>query len=302
MELRHLRYFVAVAEELHFRRAAERLHIAQPAVSEQIRKLEAELGVPLFARTQRNVALTAAGAAMLDEARRTLSQADAAQRAAREAHSRSLGHLRIGNLPGALAIQLPRLLRRFATIAPRVRVTIVTGDARGLLEDVRARRLDVAITCLPAPVSGLQVSTLGREAAIAAVPAGHLWAGAQEIALIGLEHTPLVQLSRVINPAFYDAVLSTCHAAGVTPSLIEITEPSVEHALLMVASSAGIALLPESTRARFSVPGVTFVGLARPRPSCEVAIVADKHPSPVATALLNLAMAAEQPRQLRAVA
>src|SRR4051794_19595714 len=88
MELRHLRYFVAVAEELHFRRAAERLHIAQPAVSEQVRKLEAELGVKLLERNQRSVALTAAGAAMLDEGRRVLSQADVAQRAAREAHSR----------------------------------------------------------------------------------------------------------------------------------------------------------------------------------------------------------------------
>src|SRR5215218_302924 len=99
MELRHLRYFVAVAEELHFRRAAERLHVAQPAVSEQVRKLEAELGVRLLNRNHRGVALTDAGAAMLDEARRVLVQADVAQRAARAANERAIGRLRIGYLP-----------------------------------------------------------------------------------------------------------------------------------------------------------------------------------------------------------
>src|SRR6476659_3092072 len=107
MELRHLRYFVAVAEELHFRRAAERLHVAQPAVSEQIRKLEAELGVQLLLRTQRSVSLTPAGAAMLEEARRVLRQADHACHAAREAHGRALSHLRIGYLPDVLPAAVP---------------------------------------------------------------------------------------------------------------------------------------------------------------------------------------------------
>src|SRR6188472_1733908 len=124
MELRHLRYFVAVAEELHFRRAAERLHVAQPAVSEQIRKLEAELGVQLLARTQRSVALTPAGAAMLEEARRVLRQADAACHAAREAHGLALAQLRIGYLPDVLPSVVPRLLRRYATAAPGIRVTL----------------------------------------------------------------------------------------------------------------------------------------------------------------------------------
>jgi DNA-binding transcriptional LysR family regulator len=118
MELRHLRYFVAVAEELHFRHAAERLHVAQPAVSEQIRKLEAEIGVRLLDRDQRSVALTPAGAAMLEEARRVLRLADDAQRAAREAHEGMLGSVRLGYVPDALPAAVPRRLRRFAAQAP----------------------------------------------------------------------------------------------------------------------------------------------------------------------------------------
>jgi DNA-binding transcriptional LysR family regulator len=302
MELRHLKYFVAVAEELHFRRAAERLHIAQPAVSEQIRKLEGELGVALFARNQRNVALTDAGAAMLDEARRVLIQAEIAQRAAREAHQRSVGHLRIGNLPDALPTELPQLLRRFAAAAPRVRVTFVTGAARSLLEDVRAGRLDLAVTCLPAPVCGLGVTTLSREGTVAAVPLGHVWAGETEIALAGLGQTPLVQLARSINPAFYDGVLGACRDAGVAPTLVEIAEPSVEQVLLAVASGAGIALLPASAEARFSTPGVRFVPLASPEPWCDVAVVAAKHPSEITASFLRLAEQAKRPRRLLAVA
>src|SRR3954465_3404692 len=121
MELRHLRYFVAVAEELHFRRAAERLHIAQPAVSEQVRKLEAELGVRLFDRTQRNVALTAAGAAMLTEAYRVLRHAEAARVAARSASDRP--GLRIGYVPTALPASIPRTLRRPLRALPHLHTT-----------------------------------------------------------------------------------------------------------------------------------------------------------------------------------
>src|SRR6478735_2247422 len=107
MELRHLRYFVAVAEELHFRRAAERLHVAQPAVSEQVRKLEAELGVQLFERTRRPVVLTGAGVAFLEEARRVLRQADVARQAARDAGDRATMRLRIGYLADALPTAVP---------------------------------------------------------------------------------------------------------------------------------------------------------------------------------------------------
>ena len=151
MELRQLRYFVAVAEELHFRRAAERLYVAQPAVSEQIRKLEAELGVRLFDRTPRQVALTAAGAALLEEARRVLSQAETAQFAARNAHLRAGSRLRLGYPADALPGVVPRGLRRLATSAPAIDVEFETGDAPQLIGALRKRHLDAVVTALPGP-------------------------------------------------------------------------------------------------------------------------------------------------------
>jgi DNA-binding transcriptional LysR family regulator len=297
MELRHLRYFVAVAEELHFRRAAERLHIAQPAVSEQVRKLEAELGVKLFERNQRSVTLTDAGAAMLDEGRRVLSQADVAQRAAREAHARTVGRLQIGYLPDVLPAALPRLMRRFRAVAPGVAVTLRTGTARGLLEDVRERRIDLAVACLPAPVTALRSVTIGFEETVAAIPEGHPCVDEPELVLSGLQHTRLVQLARPINPAFYDGVLGACRAAGIAPALIEIAEPALEHVLLAVASGAGIALLPASAADRFGMPGVRFRPVAAPAPRSEVALVARAEPSTVTASFLKLAQEPQRARR-----
>jgi DNA-binding transcriptional LysR family regulator len=295
MELRHLKYFVAVAEELHFRRAAERLHVAQPAVSEQIRKLEAELGVQLFIRDQRSVALTPAGSAMLVEARHVLRQADEARRAAREASEHTLGRLRLGYLPDAVPRALPRLLRRFAAVAPGIDVTLQTGAARRLLEDVREQRIDLALVCLPAPLTGLRAVTVAHERAVVAVPEGHPCAGQAEIALSGLANTRLVQLARPINPAFYDGVLGACRAAGIAPSLIEIPEPAVDHVLLAVACGSGVAVLPASVEARFAAPGVRFIPLAPPVPTYEVAIVARPEPNTTTAAFLRLARRNEAP-------
>jgi DNA-binding transcriptional LysR family regulator len=303
MELRHLRCFVAVAEELHFRRAAERLHVAQPAVSQQVRKLEAELGVRLLDRDQRSVSLTDAGAAMLDEARRVLVQADAAQRAARRAGERATGRLRIGYLPDALPVTVPRLLRRFSAQAPGIRVSLETGAARPLLDSVREGRIDVAVACLPAPVSGLRVVTIGEEGTVAAVPEDHPCANSAEIDLSCLERTALVQLSRAVNPAFYDGVLGACRAAGIAPAVIEVAEPAVEHVLLAVVAGGGVALLPTSAESRFATAGVRFRPLAAPAPACEVAVVARPDAGMACAAFLRLARQLEGPRRaLTAVA
>jgi DNA-binding transcriptional LysR family regulator len=273
MELRHLRYFVAVAEELHFRRAAERLHVAQPAVSEQVRKLEQELGVRLFDRNQRRVELTDAGSAMLTEARHVLRQAQVAQQAARSASDRTTQRLRIGYLGDALPNAVPRALRSLATATPRVQASLETGPAVSLIEAVRDGRLDAAVVCLPAPIAGLHVLPLGVQHAVAALPAGDARAVRAEIDLEQMAPEHLVVLPRPANPAFYDAVVATCRAAGISPTLVELAEPHVDQALLAVSSGAGMALLPESVAERYTPPGIRFLPLAAPQLCCETAVV-----------------------------
>ena len=167
MELRQLKYFVAVAEELHFRRAAERLYVAQPAVSEQIRKLEAELGVRLFDRTNRRVAITEAGAALLEEGRRVLAQADAAQLAARNARERAGARLRIGYLPDSLPASVPRALQSLAAAAARV--DDLDGDrARGAADPARSATgsSTLVVAGLPAATGGLHVTSLGHQSMV----------------------------------------------------------------------------------------------------------------------------------------
>jgi DNA-binding transcriptional LysR family regulator len=273
MELRHLRYFVAVAEELHFRRAAERLHVAQPAVSEQIRKLEDELGVRLLERTQRRVSLTQAGAAMLEEARRVLHQADIAQAAARNARDHATSRLRVGYLPDSLPGSISRALQQLSTDAPLVQTRLETGSNLRLIESVRAQQLDAAVVALPAPVNGLQVTSLGAQRAVLALPVVHPCAVEPEISLRRLAPDRLVVMPRETNPAFYNAATAICREAGLSPTLIEVDEPRIEHALLAVASGAGMALLPESATDRFAAPGIRFVPLEGAPSAFESAVV-----------------------------
>jgi DNA-binding transcriptional LysR family regulator len=283
MELRHLRYFVAVAEELHFRRAAERLYVAQPAVSEQIRKLEEELGVRLFDRTQRSVSLTAAGSAMLDEARRVLRQAELAQLAARNAGSSAVEQLRIGFLAGSLPTGVPLALQRLSESANPVNVQLETGPALRLIDDVRAERLDAAVVSLPAPTNGLQTTRLGEERAVAVLPISHPQSSRQAIELEQLSPERIVLLARDANPAFHDAIVFVCHETGLSPTLVEVGEPRVEHALLAVAAGAGMALLPASAANHYSAPGVSFLPLDGAQPVTETAVVSRKDSEHAAT-------------------
>ena len=273
MELRHFRYFVAVAEELHFRRAAERLHVAQPAVSEQVRKLEEELGVRLFDRTQRSVSLTDAGAAFLEEARRVLQQAEVARMAARNARDRATSRLRIGHVPDSLPASVSRAMQLFSANAPRVQISLETGPALRLIGEVRAGRLDAAVVGVPAPTSGLRATPAGLQRVVAALPVTHPHAVEPAVSLQRLAPERLVALPSDTNPAFHNSVLSICRDAGLSPTIVEVGEPRVEHALLAVASGTGMALLPESAAERYAAPGVRFVPVEGADPGFESVVI-----------------------------
>ena len=277
MELRHLRYFVAVAEELHFRRAAERLHVAQPAVSEQVRKLEDELGVRLFDRTPRNVALTDAGAALLPEANRVLRQAEAARLAARTASDRPGRALRVGYVPTALLASIPRTLRRLGASMPNLQTAMEPGSGLELVDAVRAGELDVAVVSLPVPTAGVRVTPLGEQRALAVFPIGHEHAVKPQVALEQIAPERIVVLPRDADRPFYDGVLAACSAAGISPTLIEMPDGQVDRVLLAVASGAGMALLPECVGERYAGAGVRFVPLNGEGPVLTTAIVSPRH-------------------------
>jgi DNA-binding transcriptional LysR family regulator len=273
VELRHLRYFVAVAEELHFRRAAERLYVAQPAVSEQIRKLEAELGVRLFDRTNRSVLLTDSGKALLEQARRVLHQAEVAQLAARNATKQGTLRLRVGYMPHSLPASVPRALQHLSSASPTVDVSLETGSALGLIEALRDRWLDAVVAGLPAPTNGLRATSLGPQHLVAALPVRDPRSTESEVSIERLAPDRLVVLPRDANPALYDAIVSLCRSAGLSTQFVEVAEPSVEAVLLAVSATGAAALLPESVTERYAAPGVRLLELAEPEPAFESAVL-----------------------------
>jgi DNA-binding transcriptional LysR family regulator len=282
MELRRLRYFVAVAEELHFRRAAQRLHLAQPALSQQVRKLELELGVELLHRTKRGVSLTTAGATFLGEARLLLRHADEAARSAREAGSGKTGRLRVGRLADAVPAVVPRAIAAFAARYPGIEIVPETVQAVRAVEDVRGGRLDVALVGMPVAADGLKVVRLAQEGTVAAVADRHVLSGRPSIPIAALEQTPLVLLPRATNPSFHDAVIAAFRSAEIAPTLLDPTQADVEHALLLVASGLGIALFPASVADRYTTPGVSFRPIDPPAPTVELGAVVRSEPTEAA--------------------
>ncbi|MFL5896318.1 MAG: LysR family transcriptional regulator [Thermoleophilaceae bacterium] len=291
MELRHLRYFVAVAEELHFRRAAERLHVAQPAVSEQVRKLEEELGVRLLNRTQRSVSLTDAGAAMLEEARRVLHQAERAVAAARSARDVSANNLRLGYLADSLPPTVPRALQQLQKRLPNTRVSLETGTPHYLIEEVRAGNLDAALVSLPAPTAGLERTLLGPQFGVVAMPVMHRHATEEVADLSRMVPERIVLLPREVNPAFHDGIVAVCHDLSLSPAFVHTLEPRAELALLAVSAGGGIAILPDSVAGSASLPGVRFVPLATDEPICQTAVLTRPGNDDLATKAFTHALA-----------
>ncbi|MDB4912449.1 MAG: LysR substrate-binding protein [Gemmatimonadetes bacterium] len=259
MELRHLRYFVAVAEELHFGRAAERLNIAQPPLSRQIHDLEREIGTLLFDRVARGVELTAAGAAFLPEARLTLAQAERAQRTAMRAAHGETGRLRVGFVEAATHTGiLPDVLSFFRMHLPAIGLSLFELDALQQADAFRDGRIDVGIlNSLPLDADRwLKVEVIYSEKVMLAVPKAHRLAGRARCTLADLAAEPFVLFPRFVDPVMYDDIIARCRAAKFSPRVVQ--EATGWHTLAsLVSAGVGIGFVPRSLT-QFQQAGVIY--------------------------------------------
>lgn len=246
MELRHLRYFVAVAEELHFGRAAARLHVAQPPLSRQIRDLEAELGATLFDRTRRAVALTVAGTAFLEEVRHVFESVERGTTAARRAHRGEIGVLRIGYVGSVAYSGLPEIVRAFRARLPGVEIRMQEMSPARQVEALLGERLDVGFARGPVDEPALDVQTVLDEPLVAAIPFQHALASRAKVPLRALAHEPFLVTARTRGPGYHDYVLTACRQAGFSPRIVQ--EGSHFDVLSLVAAGMGVAVVPSSLR------------------------------------------------------
>ncbi len=269
MELRHLRYFVAVAEELHFGRAAARVRIAQPPLSQQIRQLEQELGAELFTRTNRRVELTPAGRAFFDEATRVLAQAERAVRTAQRASRGEIGRLAIGFVPSADLDVMPRVLKVWTARFPYVEIELHSLLPTAQVEALREERIQIGFLRLPVDTAGLVVEPIMREPLIVALPRAHRQARSARVRLTDLSEDTMILFRSDVAPEYHDVFLSACRRAGFTPKVLH--PGSMQANLGLVSAGLGVALLPASIR-NLRRAGVVYRPLAPPVPVVEMAI------------------------------
>lgn len=246
IDLRLLRQFVAVAEELHFRRAAARLSISQPPLTAAIKRLEAEVGATLIERGQKTVRLTAAGAVLLEEARRLLMQADEALTATRDAAAGRSGRVRLGYVGSAMYGRLPRTIRAFRRTHPGVRLDLREMTTAAQLMALRAGSLDLGVVIPPLPDDGgLVLTPFDTDRLAIALPAAHRLARAAKVSVAELAQEPFISWPRDEGRGFHDRANRLCAAAGFVPLVVQ--EAQGMHAILsLVAVEVGVAIAPAS--------------------------------------------------------
>jgi LysR family transcriptional regulator, benzoate and cis,cis-muconate-responsive activator of ben and cat genes len=247
MELRHLRYFVAVAEEENISRAALKLHVSQPGLSRQIRDLEDEIGVQLFERSAKSVRLTVAGEVFLAEAQAVLQRADEAVKKARAAVDGTQGEIHVGYAPSLTVQILPPMLRAFQGEFPRVRVALHDLSSEEMLEQLGTRKLQVALTVRPPAkmLRGLSFVELARYAIVVAVAPSHPLAKSKAITLRQVGAEPLIGLNRKDYPESYVETKKLFAAVGLKPNFAEEHEGGTG-IIAAVEAGRGIALVPSS--------------------------------------------------------
>jgi DNA-binding transcriptional LysR family regulator len=271
MELRHLRYFIALAEELHFARAAARLRISQPPLSRQIQRLEQELGTLLLHRTKRRVELTPAGEVFLQEARLAVAQTERAGTAARRAAQGETGRLSIGFVPAADLKVLPTLIPCFRQTAPAVQLVLHSLSAAAQLQAVRDGRIDLGFVFGPVFDKDLAWETVLREPFVVVLPSKHHLVQRRRCPLRALQGEPFIFFRRELAPAYFDYVMGFCQRARFTATITQESD-HIQTNLGLVAAGLGLSLLPEAVTGvkRY---GVIYRPLAPPVPYVETAVI-----------------------------
>lgn len=261
MELRQLRYFIAVAEELQFTRAAARLHIAQPPLSQQIRLLEAELGTSLLSRTTRHVELTPAGHAFLEEARKTVAQAEQALQVARTVGGTVSGHLVLGFVDSSLYAYLPHLLRSYRRSRPSVQVSLREMTSEQQISALQRGDIQVGVVRRGPIGPQLKMEEIGRERVIIALPMDHPLSARPALTVSDLRELPFVLPDRSAARGLHDHLVGMMRDAGFTPRIAEVA--SEGHTIIgLVAAGVGVAIVPETLGA-VSGDTVAFRPIAR---------------------------------------
>ena len=271
MELRHLRYFVAVAEELHFGRAAKRLCITQQPLSRQIKDLEEELGVELFYRTKRTVRITEVGETFLKEARKTLKQADYSVKLVKQASQGKIGRITVGFTGSALNVVLPATVRQFKKLYPQVELTLKQLQTIEQVEALHAKQIDLGFLHPPIDDKTLILETIYQERLVVALPDTHPLAkdGLVAISLKQLANESFILFPRHLGSVLYDRIISLCQQTGFSPKVIQEAIPQ-QTILGLVAAGIGVSLIHSSVRT-LGRTGVIFKDLIEPTPILETA-------------------------------
>jgi DNA-binding transcriptional LysR family regulator len=270
MELRHLRYFVVVAEERHFGRAAERLHISQPPLSQQIQRLEKELGLRLFDRDRRQVSLTGAGEQLLGYARQVLVHAERTEGVALQIRQGSHGVVRLGFVGSALYGVLPSQVRRLREQEPGISLTVREMETGQQVEALLDGTIDLGIVRPPLDHPDVTLVDIETEPLVIVVPEAHRFAHRPSLHLQEMAEDEFVLFSRQLGTGYWDTAVQACGAAGFVPRVAYEAE-HIHTMVGLVAAGLGISLVPASV-VRLQLPGVRYVSLLPPVPELRLAL------------------------------
>ncbi len=271
MELRSLRYFVAVAETLHFSRAAERLHIAQPPLSQQIQRLEKEMGVQLFERTKRSVRLTAAGEVFLQEAYRTLAQAEYAVHAAQQAERGEIGRLALGFVGSSAYGVLPAMIQAFRERFPHVELILREWTTVEQVQALHKEEIQIGFVRPPILDATLYHLTVQQEPFLVTLPVKHSLAATSSVLLSALADEPFIFVPSKLAPGLWHQMMEMCLQAGFQPRIAQ--EAIQFHVIIsLVAAGLGIALVPTCIRT-FQHPDVVYLPLQGITAQAEIQVI-----------------------------